>query len=182
MFFPLFHKVPLNICQEKHKLSQKGHFQENTSKKSRWNKLYEPRLHFLLWLAILSDFIVYQPCQSYIKSLGKSREWYCQKVEIKTWCCLRSISNLEKKKSWMCSIKNLFNPLLHNIEKQSNILSKSYSVNIAKFSKYVWSFCSILHEMVLLIEENSHVLANILFNWRKQPCTDFDVRYSWSLN
>ena len=50
---------------------------------------------------------------------------------------------------------------MHSVEKWPNILLTSCGMNTAKFSEYVWPFCNI---MVSLIEGNSHVLSNLLFN------------------
>ena len=53
---------------------------------------------------------------------------------------------------------------MHSVEKWVNIHSTSCGMNTAKISEYVWPFCNIMHKRVLLIEGNSHVLSNLLFN------------------
>ena len=52
------------------------------------------------------------------------------------------------------------NPFMHNVVKWSKILSKSCGVNTARFLKYVWPFCNIMHERVnpQIIEKMSNRL------------------------
>ena len=43
-------------------------------------------------------------------------------------------------------ILETFNSFFHNVEKRSNFLLKSCSVNTARFLKYVWTFFNIMNE------------------------------------
>ena len=49
-----------------------------------------------------------------------------------------------------CFSSNYVNPFMHNVVKWPNMLSKSCGVNSARFLKYVWPFCNIMHERVIL--------------------------------
>ena len=97
-------------------------------------------------MEIFLEFMLMQMAQLQAQSCDKYNPFIIVAVKKTAWFRLIKLKNIvfEFTKTFQIPNKNilamklLFNPSMHNVDKWSNILLKSCSVNVARFLKYFW--------------------------------------------